>query len=106
MIHEIFAGHDPVIPFPLMSLTQLDNELERLFESMEPHKGYCEDCKTEVNVIEDPIHRRYKRSIDTEFDRGAKYGLERASLGDGWYAGYEEGYKNGRDAEARHRDKA
>ena len=105
MINEIFAGRDPVIPLPLMTQAQKDNELERIFEDMHVRKGFCEDCQIEVSIIEDPIHRRYKRSLATEFDRGYKFVIERASLDSGWFIGYEEGYKNGRDAEARHRDK-
>ena len=72
MIDEIFAGHDPVIPLPLMTPAQKDNELEHIFEGMESHRGFCKLCDTEVEVLNVPQHeqRKFKRTLATEFDRG------------------------------------
>ena len=72
MLNEIFAGHDPVIPLSLMTPAQKDNELERIFEGMEPHRGFCKKCDAEVEVLKVPQweQAKFKRSLDTEFDRG------------------------------------
>ena len=75
MIDEIFAGLDPVIPLPLMTPAQKDNELERIFEGMESHRGFCKLCDTEVEVLNVHEQGKFKRTLDTEFDRGFKAGL-------------------------------
>ena len=79
MIHEIFAGHDPIIPLPLMTPAQKDNELERIFEGMEPHRGFCKLCDTEVEVLNVHEQGKFKRSLATEFDRGFEAGYAAGS---------------------------
>ncbi len=93
MINEIFAGHDPVTPIPLMSPAQLDNELERIHRNMGG------------NSIIGP-----KINLDLEYDRGFKAGLETVyhilklaitTTEKLWLAGYDKGYAAGRDGEAK-----
>ena len=92
MINEIFISKwtSPVVPIPCMSPAQLDNELERIYSRMTSKYR-----QTSLGPKIDP---------DREFDRGFKT-ASRAYTAH-WLAGYEMGYKNGRDAEARHQDKS
>ncbi len=73
MINEIFISDwDPVVPLPLMTQAQKDNELERIFESM---------CVREMGNYSEPggagsTIGRFKRDPDREFDRGFAKALD------------------------------
>ena len=100
MIKEIFVSDwDPVVPLPLMTAAQKDNELERIFE-----------------LISTPDKERLKkRHIDQEFDRGFEAGVQSDNFSvmpenekfwdqgfsKGYEVGYDDGYAHGRDGEAR-----
>ena len=106
MINEIFISKwAPVVPLPLMSPAQKDNELERIFERMQSRvMGNYNEPGGSGSTI-----GRFKRDPDREFDRGFEVGVETEVLTEYesvWLEGYEQGYAHGRDGEARHRDKS
>ena len=90
MINEILVHRwAPVIPLPLMTQEQIENELERIYRRMLGADPYLNSERHSRNNLP---HRGPKFDSDREFDRGFKTGQ---------VDGFQQGYALGRSNEAK-----